>query len=224
MVFQPYRKVTTRITGTDIDRQGPEYQRLFPPILQTQNKHLLKGGPLALYEPAFIISVEGLFLQSLFWGIYAGLVGFSIKRMMDLHYLSMGFAATFLLLTFHFLSDLELNSSKLIFFSQHVGIEYLIAIRVLAPASIVRRWLGHIFFVVWLIVVGATCVIVSNHAVYFAVAMAGLSDSLVSVAGLVLMVRKLRQKHAGELTRQKLTAEAVSGLGYLIHGKLWVSH
>ncbi|KAI1517212.1 hypothetical protein Ptr86124_004149 [Pyrenophora tritici-repentis] len=205
-------------TLNHIDRAGPEYQRLFPPILQTQNKHLHKEGPLALYESAFIISFQGLFLQLLFWGIYSGLVGFSMKRMMDLHYLSVTFAMTFLLLTIHFLSDLELNTSKLLFFSQHVGIEFLIAIRVLMPPSIVRQWTGLIFFVVWLLVVGSTCVIVSNHAVYFAIGMASLSDILISVSGLVLMVRKLRQRHASQLAGHKLTVEAISGLGYLIHG------
>lgn len=204
----------------DIDRAGPEYQRLFPPILETQNRHLLKGGPLSLYEPAFIISFQGIFLQLLFWGIYSGLVGFSMKRMMDLHYLSVTFAMTFLLLSIHFLSDLELNSSKLTFFSQHVGIEFLIAIRVLAPPSVVRRWTGHIFFVVWLLVVGSTCVIVSNHAVYFAIGMASLSDSLISVSGLVLIGRKLRQRHATQPAGRRLTAEAISGLGYLIHGNV----
>ncbi|EMD62210.1 hypothetical protein COCSADRAFT_343882 [Bipolaris sorokiniana ND90Pr] len=71
-----------------------------------------------------------------------------MKRMMDLHYLSLTFTITFLLLTIHFLSDLELNSSKLIFSTQHVGIEYLIAVRVLLPLSFVRRWIGYIFFVV----------------------------------------------------------------------------
>lgn len=207
---------------TDIDRTGPEYHRLFPPLLQTQNKHLLKGGPLALYEPAFVISFQGLFLQLLFWGIYSGLVGFSMKRMMDLHYLSVTFAVTFLLLTIHFMSDLELNSSKLIFFSQHVGIEFLIAIRVLAPPSIVRRWTGHIFFIVWLLVVGSTSVIVSDHAIYFAIAMASLSDSLMTISGLVLVSRKLRRRHASQFADHKLTVEAISGLGYLIHGKICV--
>ncbi|KAJ6268138.1 hypothetical protein PSV08DRAFT_354837 [Bipolaris maydis] len=196
----------------------PEYLRLFPAVLQTQNKHLLKGGPLALYNAAFVISFQGFFLQLVFWGIYAGLVGFSMKRMMDLHYLSLMFTLTFLLLTIHFLSDLELNSSKLIFFTQHAGIEYLIAVRVLLPSSFVRRWMGHIFFVIWLLIVGATGVIVSNHAVYFAIAMASLSDTLISVCGLVLIARKLKQKQATQLIGHKLTVEAISGLGFLIHG------
>ncbi|EUC43437.1 hypothetical protein COCMIDRAFT_38634 [Bipolaris oryzae ATCC 44560] len=205
-------------TFNHIDRTGPEYFRLFPPVLQTQNRHLLKGGPLAIYNAPFLIAFQGLFLQLVFWGIYAGLVGFSMKRMMDLHYLCLTFTVTFLLLSIHFLSDLELNSSKLIFFTQHVGIEYLIAVRVLLPSSFVRRWIGYIFFVVWLLMVGATCVIVSNHAVYFAIAMASLSDTLISVCGLVLIGRKLKQKKATQLTGHKLTVEAISGLGFLIHG------
>ncbi|XP_014556803.1 hypothetical protein COCVIDRAFT_37674 [Bipolaris victoriae FI3] len=205
-------------TFNHIDKTGPEYLRLFPPILHTQNKHLLKGGPLALYSSAFLIAFQGFFLQLTFWGIYAGLVGFSMKRMMDLHYLSLMFVLTFILLTIHFLSDLELNSSKLIFFTQHVGIEYLIAVRVLLPSSFVRRWMGYIFFFIWLLIVGATCVIVSNHAVYFAIVMASLSDTLISVCGLVLIGRRLRQKQATQFTAQKLTVEAISGLGFLIHG------
>lgn len=145
---QSNKRDTNTHRCADIGRTGPEYLRLFPPVLQTQSRRLLKGGPLALYNAAFLIAFQGFFLQLVFWGTYAGLVGFSMKRMMDLHYLSLTFTITFLLLTIHFLSDLELNSSKLIFSTQHVGIEYLIAVRVLLPLSFVRRWIGYIFFVV----------------------------------------------------------------------------
>ncbi|CAK1366649.1 unnamed protein product [Cercospora beticola] len=197
----------------------PEYPRLFPPVLQTPNKYLLQGGPLALFNSYFVISFQGLFQQLLFWGLFSGLVGFSTTRMMDLHYLCITFAITFLLLSVHFLSDIDLNSSKLIFFTQHVAIEFLIGIRVLAPPRIIRKWTGVIFFLVWLAVVSSTAVIVSNHAVYYAIVMASLSDGLMAITGVVLLLRKFTVRGRTSVQHsRRLTAEAISGLGLLCHG------
>lgn len=159
-------------------------------------------------------------MHGVFFGLFAILQGFSVRRMMDQHYLSLVLAFTFILLPIHFLFDMNLDQAKLTFFVEHVAIEYLIGVRVLAPASFVAARSGLILLLMWLALVASSVVIVGNHAALFVVIIAFISDTILAVSGAVLIWRWLRERHStAGFRRRKLAAEAVSGVGFMLHGK-----
>lgn len=159
-------------------------------------------------------------MHGVFFGLFAILQGFSVRRMMDQHYLSLVLAFTFILLPIHFLFDMNLDQSKLTFFVEHVAIEYLIGVRVLAPANFVAARSGLILLLMWLMLVASSAVIVGNHAAVFVVVIAFISDTILAVSGAVLIWRWSRERHStAGFRRRKLAAEAVSGVGFMLHGK-----
>ncbi|KAF7189634.1 hypothetical protein HII31_09078 [Pseudocercospora fuligena] len=191
------------------------------PLPHTDNEDLVAGGYLALYNPAFPIGAEALLMHSVFYGLFAVLRGFSLRRMLDLHYLSIAFAFTFILLPINFLFNLYVDQTKLCFFLEHVLIELLIGVRVLAPAKFIAQKPGLILLLGWLALVAASVVVIGNHAALVVIGSAFISDFTVAVSGCVLMKRWWQNRHDPDYTgfnKRKLTAEAVSGLGFLLHG------
>lgn len=142
--------------------------------------------------------------------------------MLDQHYLSMVFAFTFILLPIHFLFNLNVDQTKLCFFLEHVVIEFLIGVRVLAPAKFVAQKPGLILLLAWLVLVAASVIVIGNHAALFVIGTAFVSDFTMALSGCVLMKRWWKNRHNADCTsfeKRKLVAEAVSGLGFLLHGK-----
>ncbi|EMF09873.1 uncharacterized protein SEPMUDRAFT_135291 [Sphaerulina musiva SO2202] len=183
--------------ANDFETGSPEYNRFFPFALPyTSNHYLQTGGPLALYSANFVIAGEVLLMHGVFFGLFAILQGFSVRRMMDQHYLSLVLAFTFILLPIHFLFDMNLDQSKLTFFVEHVAIEYLIGVRVLAPAKFVAARSGLILLLMWLMLVASSAVIVGNHAAVFVVVIAFISDTILAVSGAVLIWRWSRERHS----------------------------
>ncbi|KXT12855.1 hypothetical protein AC579_5382 [Pseudocercospora musae] len=147
--------------------------------------------------------------------------GFSLKRMLDLHYLAIAFAFTFILLPINFLFDLYVDQSKLCFFLEHVLIEFMIGVRIFAPAKFIAEKPGLILLLGWLALVAASVVVIGNHAALYVLGSAFVSDFTVAVSGCVLMRRWWQNRHGSDyagFNKRKLIAEAVSGLGFLLHG------
>ena len=128
-------------------------------------------------------------MHSVFYGLFAVLKGFSLKRMLDLHYLAITFAFTFILLPINFLFNLYVDQTKLCFFLEHVLIEFLIGVRVLAPAKFIAEKPGLILLLGWLALVAASVVVIGNHAALFVIGSAFISDFTVAVSGCVLTKR-----------------------------------
>lgn len=153
--------------------------------------------------------------------------GFSPKRALDLHYLTLIFALTFVALPIVFLVDLRIDQIKLLFFLEHEAVEYLIAIRVLAPAAVVARRSGLIVLLCWFGLVAITVPVMLDqhfhHAADIVAWCAFVSDFLVGISGLALVRRWLLSRPLTRFSLRKSRAEAIAGLGFMLHGFITMS-
>lgn len=203
---------------------------LLPP---TTNAILLKGGDLALYNATLLLAANALFQHAAVFGLVFLLRGFSAKRALDLHFLTIIFAVSFIAAPLIFLIDTHIDSVKIWFFLEHEAIEFLIAIRVLAPKKFVRRHAGLIVFLCWTALSIVSIVVIFNskhrHGADIIAWGAFASDSLISVAGATLIATWFRDREYGKRSGEKLSApdkfrrrkeaaEAMAGLGFTAHG------
>lgn len=207
---------------------------LLPP---THNVWLTAGGDTALYNEILLVAAMALFQHTAVFGTVFLLRSFSSKRALDLHFLTIVFALSFVFAPLIFLVDQSIDGFKLGFFLEHEAIEYLIAIIVLAPKSFVKKHAGLIVFLCW---TGLSCISIVvafnqkyRHGADIVAWVAFVSDFLVAVAGIVLikrwLVARYRKRILGtsmwqatpeeKIRRRKLAAEAMAGLGFMLHGE-----
>ncbi|KAI7347558.1 hypothetical protein KC320_g7169 [Hortaea werneckii] len=189
----------------------------------TTNEYLLRLGDLALYNPELFAVAIALFQHSLVFGILFLLRAFSPKRALDLHYLTLIFALSFVALPLVFLFDRRIDEIKLLFFLEHEAVEYLIAVRVLAPSGFVAKWSGAIVLVAWCALVAITIPVVLDnrfhHAADIVAWCAFVSDFLLGVSGIALVRRwAMRRSRLTGFALRKLRAEAMAGVAFMCHG------
>ena len=119
--------------------------------------------------------------------------------------------------------DLRIDQIKLLFFLEHEAVEFLIAIRVLAPAAFVARRSGLIVLLCWCALVTITVPLVLDehfhHAADIVAWSAFLSDFLVGISGITLIRRWTKSNQSVSRFRlRKIRAEAMAGLGFVLHG------
>ncbi|KAI7228330.1 hypothetical protein KC330_g7955, partial [Hortaea werneckii] len=198
----------------------PDLPNALPP---TTNDWLLRLGDLALYNPELLAIAIALFQHTFVFGLLFLLRAFSPKRALDLHYLTLIFALSFVALPLVFLFDRRIDEIKLLFFLEHEAVEYLIAIRVLAPPGFVAKWSGAIVLAAWCALVAITMPVVLDsrfrHAADIVAWCAFFSDFLLGVSGIALVRRWAvdRSKMTGFALR-KLQAESMAGLAFMCHG------
>lgn len=202
------------------------------------NQWLAADGDIALYNEILLVTATALFQHTAVFGTVFLLRGFSSKRALDLHFLTIIFALSFVFAPLVFLFDQTIDSFKLWFFLDHEAIEYLIAIVVLAPKSIVKKYPGLIVFLCWTVLSCMSIVVAWNRKYHHGADIVAWgafgSDFLVAVSGLVLIKRWLvarwRRRILGtsliwqslpeeRFRRRKIAAEAMAGLGFMLHGK-----
>lgn len=203
---------------------------LLPP---TSNPWILKFGDLALYNSTLLLAANALFQHAAVFGVLFLLRGFSSKRALDLHFLTIVFAATFIAAPLIFLVDTHIDSVKLWFFLEHEAIEYLIAIRVLAPIRFVQKHPGLIVLGCWTVLSIVSIIVSLNtqykHGADIVAWGAFTSDSILSMAGCVLTARWYQDREYGRcsgekrnlmdsMLKRKTAAEAMAGLGFMLHG------
>ncbi|GAB1729863.1 hypothetical protein NU195Hw_g2246t1 [Hortaea werneckii] len=189
----------------------------------TTNEYLLRLGDLALYNPEFFAVAIALFQHSLVFGILFLLRAFSPKRALDLHYLTLIFALSFVALPLVFLFDRRIDEIKLLFFLEHEAVEYLIAVRVLASPGFVAKWSGAIVLVAWCALVAITIPVVLDnrfhHAADIVAWCAFVSDFLLGLSGIALVRRwAMKRSRMTGFALRKLRAEAMAGLAFMCHG------
>ncbi|RMY73356.1 hypothetical protein D0863_03905 [Hortaea werneckii] len=189
----------------------------------TTNEYLLRLGDLALYNPELFAVAIALFQHSLVFGTLFLLRAFSPKRALDLHYLTLIFALSFVALPLVFLFDRRIDEIKLLFFLEHEAVECLIAVRVLAPSGFVAKWSGAIVLVAWFALVAITIPVVLDnwfhHAADIVAWCAFVSDSLLGLSGIALVRRwALRRSRLTGFALRKLRAEAMAGVAFMCHG------
>ncbi|KAK3642964.1 hypothetical protein LTR56_008833 [Elasticomyces elasticus] len=193
----------------------------------THNQWIAVAGGLALYNSTLLLVAAALLQHTAVFGILFLLRGFSPKRALDLHYLTIVFALSFVAAPIVFLVDLRIDQVKLLFFLEHEAVEFLIAIRVLAPAAFVARRSGLIVLVCWCALVAVTVPVVLDehfhHAADIVAWSAFASDFLVGISGLTLVQRWKAGRPASRFEVRKLRAEAMAGLGFMLHGFITMS-
>lgn len=209
-------------------------------LLPGTSNHWLKSfGDVSLYNGTLVLIATALFQHVAVFGLFFLLRGFSPKRVLDLHYLTIIFALTFLFAPLIFLLDRRIDGFKLDFFLEHEAIEVLIAIRVLAPTTFTMRRPGLVLLLCWTGLSVITTMVAFNehyrHGADIVAWGAFFSDCLLGVSGIVLIkrwfTRNIERKvlfdaqvwtptPAQELRRRKEGAEAMAGLGYVLHGML----
>ncbi|KAI7109291.1 hypothetical protein KC340_g13659 [Hortaea werneckii] len=203
--------------------QPPTYPGLPNALPPTTNDWLLRLGDLALYNPELFAIAIALFQHTFVFGTLFLLRAFSAKRALDLHYLTLIFALSFVALPLVFLFDRRIDEIKLLFFLEHEAVEYLIAVRVLAPPGFVAKWSGAIVLAAWCALVAITIPVVLDsrfrHAADLVAWCAFVSDFLLGVSGIALVRRWAvsRSRMTGFALR-KLRAEAMAGLAFMCHG------
>ncbi|KAI6795785.1 hypothetical protein KC361_g4810 [Hortaea werneckii] len=189
----------------------------------TTNEWLLRLGDLALYNPELFAIAVAPFQHTFVFGTLFLLRAFPPKRALDLHYLTLIFALSFVALPLVFLFDRRIDEIKLLFFLEHEVVEYLIAVRVLAPPGFVAKWSGAIVLAAWCALVAITIPVVLDsrfhHAADIVAWCAFVSDFLLGLSGIALVRRWVisRSRMTG-LALRKLRAEAMTGLAFMCHG------
>jgi len=188
----------------------------------THNEWITAAGDLVLYNTDLFAAAIALLQHSIVFGILFLLRGFSPKRALDLHYLTIIFAISFVGATLVFLLDTQIDEVKLLFFLEHEAVEFLIAIRVLAPTAFVARRSGLIVLLAWCGLTIVTMPVVLNqhfhHAADIVAWCAFVSDFLVGLSGLVLIRRWAIAHSASRFGLRKVRAEAMAGLAFSLHG------
>ncbi|KAI6838101.1 hypothetical protein KC315_g1107 [Hortaea werneckii] len=189
----------------------------------TTNEWLLRLGDLALYNPELFAIAVALFQHNFVFGTLFLLRAFSPKRALDLYYLTLIFALSFVALPLVFLFDRRIDEVKLLFFLEHEAVEYLIAVRVLAPPGFVAKWSGAIVLAAWCALVAITIPVVLDsrfhHAADVVAWCAFVSDSLLGLSGIALVRRWAVGRHRmNGFALRKLRAEAMAGLAFMCHG------
>lgn len=194
---------------------------MLPP---TDNTALL-SSTLSLYNPTLFLASSALFQHTGALAFVFLLRGFCTKRVLDIHFLTIVFAVSMILAPFVFLINTELNRIKVLFFLEHEAIEVLIAARVMLPADLVARKPG---LIILLLYSGLFCMSlpVIMHDFFSQSAMvvawgAFLSDFLLGTSGLFLIKRWITKKRdvSSRAVTQKRQAEALAGLGFMLHGE-----
>lgn len=198
----------------------PGLPNALPP---TTNEWLLRLGDLALYNPELLAIAIALFQHTFVFGLLFLLRAFSPKRALDLHYLTLIFALSFVALPLVFLFDRRIDEIKLLFFLEHEAVEYLIAVRVLAPPGFVAKWSGAIVLAAWCALVAITIPVVLDgrfrHAADIVAWCAFVSDFLLGVSGIALVRRwAVSRSRTTGFALRKLQAEAIAGLAFMCHG------
>lgn len=193
----------------------------------TENPTLDAEGTPALYNAALYTITLGIFQHGVVFGILFLLRNFSSKRALDLHYLTLIFALSLVAGGLVFLVDQSLNAVKLFFFLEHEAVEFLIAIRVLAPETFVQNFSGRIVLFCWT-VLSIITIAVSFNQFYGTGAVivawgAFISDLSVGISGGMLVWRwfTLQSRHTpSRFVQVKTAAEASAGVGFMLHGML----
>lgn len=197
----------------------PGLPNALPP---TSNWWITNLGDITLYNPELFAIAIALFQHTFGFGLLFLLRGFSPKRALDLHYLTLIFAFSFVALPLVFLFDRRISTVKLLFFLEHEAIEYLLAIRVLAPPALVARFSGAIVLAAWCSLVAITIPVVLDnrfhHAADIVAWCAFVSDFLVGVSGLMLVRRWAISRSQTAYMLRKSRAEAMAGLAFMLHG------
>ncbi|GAB1740455.1 hypothetical protein NU219Hw_g5560t1 [Hortaea werneckii] len=201
----------------------PQYTGLPNALPPTTNTWLLRLGDLALYNPELLAIAIALFQHTLVFGTLFLLRAFSPKRALDLHYLTLIFALSFVALPLVFLFDRRIDEIKLLFFLEHEAVEYLIAVRVLASPRFVAQWSGAILLAAWCGLVAITIPVVLDgrfrHASDLVAWCAFVSDFLLGLSGIALVRRwALSRSRMMGFALRKLRAEAMAGLAFMCHG------
>ncbi|KAK4550838.1 hypothetical protein LTR36_000418 [Oleoguttula mirabilis] len=194
---------------------------------RTHNRWLAIAGDVALYNTDLLATAIALFQHTAVFGTLFLLRGFSPKRALDLHYLTIVFALSFVALPLVFLFDLRIDEVKLLFFLEHEAVEYLIAIRVLAPAKFVARNSGLIVLLSWCGLVLLTIPVVLDHHFHHSADVvawcAFTSDFLLGISGLTLVRRWAVSHPLTRFTLRKSRAEAMAGVAFMLHGFVTMS-
>lgn len=189
---------------------------------ETTNPYLLAGGSATLYNSIFLLASQAVLQHFLVFGIAALLRGYSFKRLLDLHYLTLLVALSIAAGPAVFLLYPEFGQLKLLFFLEHEAIEFLIFVRVVAPPHIVKRFSGLIMFVAWTVLFMVTVVVVLDQFHHSAAMLAAWgafsSDLAMGVAGIVLVKRWMTSTSRSNFGARRIQAEGLAGIGYMAHG------
>ncbi|KAH9826064.1 hypothetical protein Tdes44962_MAKER10098 [Teratosphaeria destructans] len=192
----------------------------------------------ATLHPSLLLAAEALLQHAAIFGVLFFLRGFSVKRTLDLHYLSIIFALSLMAIPVVFVLNLDVDSTKLLVFLEHDAIEALVAIRVLAPANLITRRGGAIIFACWCGLIILTIPVVlnkqmGNHGTTIVAWTSFFTNLSITIAGLHL-VRKwavnARTSHKSHrhsrmpvithFHHRIYRAEALAGLGFVMHGSV----
>ncbi|KAI6901338.1 hypothetical protein KC318_g4671 [Hortaea werneckii] len=216
--------ISTNSPSSSSPTQQPSTYHGLPNVLPpTTNDWLLRLGDLALYNPELLAIAVALFQHTFVFGLLFLLRAFSPKRALDLHYLTLIFALSFVALPLVFLFDRRIDEIKLLFFLEHEAVEYLIAIRVLAPPGFVAKWSGAIVLAAWCALVAITIPVVLDsrfrHAADIVAWCAFVSDFLLGLSGIALVRRwAVSRSRITGFALRKLRAEAMARLAFMCHG------
>ncbi|KAF2137471.1 uncharacterized protein K452DRAFT_235752 [Aplosporella prunicola CBS 121167] len=196
----------------------------------TTNPWLLRGGDPSLYNAQLLLAATALFQHAAVFGLLFALRNFSAARALDLHFLTVVFASTFIAAPLLFLLDTHIDAPKLFFFLEHEAIEFLIAARVLLPSRLLYLYPGRLIALAWTALSAVSILIAFNpfhhHAADIVAWGAFASDSLLAASGIALMLRwRTHHRHFtppshvhGVLRRRVIAAEAFAGAGFALHG------
>ena len=193
----------------------------------TDNRWILESA-VSLYTPTLFSASQALFQHTLVLAVLFLLRGFSSKRLLDLHFLTIGFATTMIVAPFIFLIDVKVGRLKLLFFLEHEAVEVLIAVRVLAPSQIVARRPGLLIFLLYSLLVGLSIFVVVDdffsHSADVVAWGAFTSDFLLGLSGIFMIKRWMesRKRELSKAARKKQQAEAVTGRRFMLHGELYI--
>ena len=202
-------------------------QKAYGPISMlppTDNKPLL-SSTMALNNPTVFLVSSALFQHTATLAFIFLLRGFSTKRVFDIHFLTVVFAVTMILVPLVFLLYTELSRTKLLFFLEHEAIEVLIAARVLLPTELIARRPGLIILVLYSVLFAMSLPLVMHdffsHGALFVAWGAFCSDFLLATSGVTMIKRWLtiRREGSSRAVIQKHQAEALAGLGFILHGE-----
>ncbi|RMY99285.1 hypothetical protein D0862_07190 [Hortaea werneckii] len=214
---------TSSPSSSSTTQQPTTYPGIPNALPPTTNAWLLRLGDLALYNPELLAIAIALFQHTIVFGTLFLLRAFSPKRALDLHYLTLIFALSFVALPLVFLLDRRIDEIKLLFFLEHEAVEYLLAVRVLAPPGFVAKWSGAILLAAWCGLVAITIPVVLDgrfgHAADLVAWCAFVSDFLLGLSGIALVRRwALSRSRMMGFALRKLQAEAMAGLAFMCHG------
>ena len=221
--------ISTAVATPAVSSASAAAAYAFPDDLPTtQNHYIASLGEIALYNPTLLLAAAALLQHTAVFGILFFLRGFSPKKVLDLHCLTIVFALSFVAAPIVFLVDLRIDQTKLLFFLEHEAVKFLIAIRALAPRRFVAERSGAIVLVCWCGLVAVTIPVVWNEQIHHAADIvawsAFVSDFLIGTSELALAWRWRTRTPESSFVSRKMRAEALAGLGFMPHGESKLNH